>query len=235
MLPQGVQRHPGLEVFASTDLFDWAAHNKVEVFVSRAEPSILKCLHRIDNNVEYLWRILYLPNTDDYVDPIFSLVVTCLGKAPLVGSDWERRPSFTRCRLHLDEAERRVVPSGESASGVAVTKIAAKNDRFRGLSLISSSVLRDPTRNVEVRKFCGHEMLVDEEFTEKSNELVLISALSGSPSSSPAESTDIGVRTELSPLSARKSTEVEAGLHVLAKLTLDLSIAARDQICFDLS
>ena len=135
---------PGLEVLSSTDLFDWTAHDKVEVLVSRAEPSILKCLHRIDDNVEYLWCNLYLPNTDDDVDPLFSLVVTFLGKAPLVGSDWERRPSVARCRLHLDEAARRVVPSGESAGDVAVTKIAARNDRFRGLSLVSSLGSRRP-------------------------------------------------------------------------------------------
>ena len=77
-------------------------------------------------------------------------------------------------------------------------------------------------------------MLVDEEFAEKSNEIVLISALGGSPSSGSAGSADIGVRSELSTLSLRKCTEVEVGLYVLAELTLDLSIATHAQVCFGL-
>ena len=89
------------------------AHHKVEVFVSRAEPSILKCFHRIDDYVEYLRCLLNLPNPDDYVDLLFSIVVALLGKAPLVECHWERCPAVARRRLHLDEAERRVIASGE--------------------------------------------------------------------------------------------------------------------------
>ena len=124
----------------SGHLVESLAHHKIEIFVSRAEPSILKCFHRIDDHVKNLRRLVCLPNSDNYVDSFFLMIVAFLGKAPLAGCYWERYLPVARRRLHFDEAAWGVIAPGESTSGVAVTKIAAVKYWVWWLPFVSSPV-----------------------------------------------------------------------------------------------
>ena len=86
---------------------------------------------------------------------------------------------------------------------------------------------------MEVWKVRGDTIVVEKEFAKISSEFVLISPPGDSASPGSSKSADVGVRFELSTLPPGKCIKVEFGPHPLAESTLDLSISAGDQICFN--
>ena len=137
-------------------LVDCMAYHKIKILVSRAEPSILQCLHRIDNHVENLGHRLCLANSDDDVNPLFPIVVTLLGKPPLVECYGKRCPPIARRRLHLDVTERRIIAPSKSTTVVAVTENRSRElSGSEVLSSVSPPVSLKPNtkrRSLETRR-----------------------------------------------------------------------------------